>query len=168
MPVTPVIKPATHPAVRAKLPRTSKKASIPVPTPTPSRRTTKQRRQRRHALQAAILDITLVTPLIGRVPSLYHQPLPSSLYIFNHDFYNNKDIINGDISFEDTVFGTETNRQAKHLHKVHKSIIQNSQLNDEFKPIDIPNPPRPLRARLSNDCDIKRPETFFLIFIGDK
>jgi hypothetical protein len=123
MPITPAIEPATHPAIRAKLPRTSKKASIPVPTPTPSQRTAKQRRQRHHALQAAVLDITPVTPLIGRVPSPYHQPLPSSPYIFNHDFYNNKDIINSDISFKDMVFGIETNRQAKHLHKAHKSII---------------------------------------------
>jgi hypothetical protein len=50
MPVTPVIEPATYPAIRAKLPRTSKKASIPISTLTLSRRTTKQRRQRRHAL----------------------------------------------------------------------------------------------------------------------
>ena len=123
MPITPVIEPATHSAIRAKLPRTSKKAFIPVPTPTPSQRTAKQRQQRHYALQAAILDITPVTPLIGRVPSPYHQPLPSSPYIFNHDFYNNKDIINSDISFKDMVFGIETNRQAKHLHKAHKSII---------------------------------------------
>jgi hypothetical protein len=123
MPITPAIEPATHPAVRAKLLRTSKKASIPVPTPTSSRRTAKQRRQRRYALQAAILDITPVTPLIGRVPSPYHQSLPSSPYIFNHDFYNNEDIVNGDISFKDAVFGAETNRQAKHLHKAHESII---------------------------------------------
>jgi hypothetical protein len=34
--------------------------------------------------------------------------------------------------------------------------------------MDMPNPPRPLRARLSDDCDIKRPETFFLMFMGDK
>jgi hypothetical protein len=50
MPVTPVIEPATHPAVRAKLPRTSKKAFIPVPTLTLLQRTIKQRRQRRYAL----------------------------------------------------------------------------------------------------------------------
>jgi hypothetical protein len=50
MPITPAIEPATHPAIRAKLPRTSKKASIPVPIPTPSQRTIKQRRQRRYAL----------------------------------------------------------------------------------------------------------------------
>jgi hypothetical protein len=31
----------------------------------------------------------------------------------------------------------------------------------------MPNPPCPLRARLSDDYNIKRPETF-LIFIGDK
>ena len=57
------------------------------------------------------------------MPLLYYNPITSSLYIFNHDFYNNKDIINGDISFKDTVFNIETNRQAKHLYKAYKSII---------------------------------------------
>jgi hypothetical protein len=27
--------------------------------------------------------------------------------VFNHDFYNNEDIMNGDISFEDAIFGAE-------------------------------------------------------------
>jgi hypothetical protein len=98
----------------------------------------------------------------------YHQSLPSSLYVFDHDFYNNSQIINSDVSFEDAIFGVETNHQAKHLHRAYKSIIESSQLNDEFKPIDMPNPPRPLRARLSDDYNIKRPETFFSIFIGDE
>jgi hypothetical protein len=50
MPVTPVIEPATYPAVRAKLPRTSKKAFISIPILTLSRRTAKQRRQRCYTL----------------------------------------------------------------------------------------------------------------------
>jgi hypothetical protein len=38
------------------------------------------------------------------MPSLYYNPIAFSLYIFNYDFYNNKEIINGDISFKDIVF----------------------------------------------------------------
>jgi hypothetical protein len=34
--------------------------------------------------------------------------------------------------------------------------------------MDMPNPPYPLRARLSDDYNIKRLETFFLMFIGDE
>jgi hypothetical protein len=34
--------------------------------------------------------------------------------------------------------------------------------------MDMPNPPYPLRARLLDDYNIKRLETFFLMFIGDE
>jgi hypothetical protein len=33
--------------------------------------------------------------------------------------------------------------------------------------MDIPNPPRLLRARLTDDYDIKRPKTFFAMFIDN-
>jgi hypothetical protein len=34
--------------------------------------------------------------------------------------------------------------------------------------MDIPNPPRLIRARLSNSCNIKEPAIFFKMFIGNK
>jgi hypothetical protein len=34
--------------------------------------------------------------------------------------------------------------------------------------MDMPNPPRLIRARLSDDYDVKKPETFFAMFIGNK
>jgi hypothetical protein len=34
--------------------------------------------------------------------------------------------------------------------------------------MDILNPPRLIRARLSDNYNVKKPETFFAIFIGDK
>ena len=76
--------------------------------------------------------------------------------------------MNNNVSFKDIVFNIETNRQAKHLYRAYESIIENSQLDDEFKPIDIPNPPRLLRARLTDNCDIKRLKTFFTMFIADE
>jgi hypothetical protein len=57
--------------------------------------------------------------------------------------------------------------QAKHLHRAHEAIINNSQLNDEFKPLDMPNPPRPIRTRLSDDYKIDDPRSFFTMFIRD-
>jgi hypothetical protein len=66
------------------------------------------------------------------------------------------------------VYGAQTNCQAKHLYRAHESIIGSSQLNDEFEPMDIPNPPRRLRARLIDDCDIKRLKTFFAMFMADE
>jgi hypothetical protein len=32
----------------------------------------------------------------------------------------------------------------------------------------MPNPPRLIRARLLDDYNVKKPETFFAIFIGDE
>ena len=46
--------------------------------------------------------------------------------------------------------------------------MSNNQIDIDFKAIDMPNPPRPIRARLSDSCDIKNPATFFEMFIGDK
>jgi hypothetical protein len=56
-------------------------------------------------LQRQVLLDAQITPKARCIPSLYYNPTALLLYVFNHDFYNNKDIINGDVSFEDTVFG---------------------------------------------------------------
>jgi len=166
MPVTPAMEPASHPAVRARILCTAKKG---FPTPTPSRRSaTKRLNQRRRARASALRDVAPVTPSVARVPSPYHQPLPSSLYVFDHDFYNNEVIMNSDVSFEDAVFRAETNRQAKSLHKAYKAIIKSSQLDDEFEPMEMPNPPWLMRLWLADDYDILHPETFFGMFIRDE
>ena len=69
----------------------------------------------RRLVRKALLNAQ-ITPKVYRVPSLYYNPNALSLYVFNYKFYNNSDIINGDVSFKDTVFGYKTNRQQKHLH----------------------------------------------------
>jgi hypothetical protein len=148
-----------HRGGRAVLPSTP----IPLAPTTPRSTTILERRLVRGALLNA-----QVTPNAHHMPSPYYNPAASSPYIFNHDFYNNEDIINGNVSFEDVVFGYQTNRQAKHLYKAHKSIISNNQINTNFKARDMPNPPRLIRARLSNSYNIKNPATFFEIFIGNK
>jgi len=125
-PVTPANPAAIHDAVsthlRPQLPRHSRNCSKRIathrsPPPIPSTKTKKQRKQRRRALQEAD-----VAPVTAQVPSPYHQPLPSSPYVFDHDFYNNDQIMNGDVSFEDAIFGAQTNRQAKHLHRAHDRL----------------------------------------------
>jgi hypothetical protein len=54
MPVTPAIEPASYPAVRARIPRTVKKARVTTLILTPLQKTlkltTKERKQRRRAL----------------------------------------------------------------------------------------------------------------------
>jgi hypothetical protein len=121
----------------------------------------------RRLARKALLDAQ-ITPKAHRVPSLYHNPTASSLYVFDYDFYNNEDIMNGDVSFEDAVFGCQTNRQRKHLYQAHESIISNNQIDTDFEAMDMPNPPRLMRARLSDSCDIKEPATFFEMFMGNE
>ena len=168
-PVTPANPAAIHDAVSTHLrPRRGGRAVLPstlipaAPT-TPKSTTILERRLTRKAL----LDAQ-ITPEARRVPSPYRHPTASSPYVFDHDFYNNEDIMNGDVSFEDAVFGCQTNRQRKHLHQAHESIISNNQIDTSFEAMDMPNPPRPMRARLSDSCDIKKPATFFEMFMGDE
>ena len=65
---------------------------------------------KRRLIRKALLNAQ-ITPKARRVSSLYHNPNTLSLYVFNHEFYNNSEIINGDVSFKDAVFGCKSNRQ---------------------------------------------------------
>jgi hypothetical protein len=161
IPITPANPAAIHDAVSTRLRPRHGRVAQPILS-TPRSTTILERRLQRQALLNA-----QITPSDVRMPSPYCNPITSSPYVFNHDFYNNEEIINGDISFEDAVFGCQTNRQAKHLYKAHESIMENNLINTDFEAMDMPNPPRPMRVRLSDDCDIKKPETFFAMFIGD-
>jgi hypothetical protein len=87
-----------------RLPLTPIPLTPPSPS-TPQSTTILERRLERQAL----LDAQ-ITPKARRMPSPYHNPTISSPYIFNYNFYNNKYIINGDVSFKDAVFGCQTNR----------------------------------------------------------
>jgi hypothetical protein len=109
--VTPVNPAAIHDAVLTHLrPRRGDRAVLPltlilIASIILKSTTILERRLIRKALLNA-----QITPKARRVPSLYRHPTALSLYVFNHDFYNNKDIINGDVSFEDAVFSCQTNR----------------------------------------------------------
>jgi hypothetical protein len=63
----------------------------------------------RYLIRKALLNAQ-ITPKAHYIPSLYYNPTALSLYVFNYNFYNNKDIINGDVSFKDIVFSYQTNR----------------------------------------------------------
>jgi hypothetical protein len=85
--------------------------AVLLSTPIPSASTTLKSTtilERRLARQA-LLNAQII-PKARRVPSLYYNPTTLFLYIFNHDFYNNKDIINSNISFKNAVFSYKTNR----------------------------------------------------------
>ena len=116
-PVTPANPAAIHDAVSTHLrPRRSGRAvlpSIPIPSvPTTPKSTTILKRR---LVRKALLDAQ-ITPEARRVPSPYCNPNASSPYVFDYEFYNNSEIMNGDVSFEDAVFGCKSNRQRKHLY----------------------------------------------------
>jgi hypothetical protein len=114
--ITPANPAAIHDAVSTHLrPRHGGKvilllstpilSTLPLPTTLKSTTILERRLARKALLDAQI------TPEARRVPSPYYNPNASSLYVFNHEFYNNSDIMNGDVSFEDAVFSCKTNRQ---------------------------------------------------------
>ena len=115
-PVTPANPAAIHDAVSTHLrPRHSGRViplpSTPIPSTLPLPITLKSTTiLERRLVRKALLDAQ-ITPEARRVPSPYCNPNASSPYVFNHEFYNNSDIMNGDVSFEDAVFGYKTNRQ---------------------------------------------------------
>lgn len=110
-PITPANPAAIHNAMsthlrphcgsRAVLPSTP----IPLAPATPRSMTILKRR----LIRGALLN-TQVTPNTCHMPSLYYNPAALSLYVFNYNFYNNEDIINGDVSVEDIMFSYQTNR----------------------------------------------------------
>jgi hypothetical protein len=103
-PTTPTNPTAIYDAVSTHLRPRHRRVAQPIRL-TPKSTTILERRLTRKAL----LDAQ-ITPEARRMPSPYRNPTASSPYVFDHDFYNNKDIINGDVSFEDAVFGCQTNR----------------------------------------------------------
>ena len=114
-PVTPANPAAIHDAVSTHLrPRHSGRViplpSTPIPSTLPLPITLKSTTiLERRLVRKALLNAQ-ITPKVCRVPSLYYNPNALSLYVFNYKFYNNSDIINGDVSFKDIVFSYKTNR----------------------------------------------------------
>jgi hypothetical protein len=127
---------------------------------------------------------TLVTPTRGLAKRTRHRrnsssPLPawsspyrnlteSSPYIFDKGFYNNCEILNGDLTPSGATYGAANNRHEKHLHKAHKTIINRAILDDDFKPLPMPDPARLMRAHLPDSCTIDDPTTFFELFLGNE
>jgi hypothetical protein len=109
--VTPINPAIIHDTVSTHLrPRYSNKAVLPlIPIPSVSITLKSTTILERRLIRKILLNAQ-ITLKARRVPSLYHNPNTSSLYVFNHEFYNNSDIINGDVSFENTVFNYKTNR----------------------------------------------------------
>jgi hypothetical protein len=74
--------------------------------------------------------------------------------------------LNGNLDVESATYGTAHNRHAKHLRRAHEDIINSAKL-EPFKPLDMPDPPRPLRSHLPDSCKIDDPASYFEHFIGD-
>jgi hypothetical protein len=91
-------------------------------------------------------------------------PPVSSPYKFDEEFYQQGSILNGNIDVDDATYGAANNRHKKHLREAHESIINSAKLED-FEPLSMPDPPRPLRAILPDYTDVKDPGTFFDMFV---
>ena len=136
-----------------------KRVPVVVPiTPTrsrPSKRARQQRLRNDSSPPPALL-------------SPYRMPNTSSPYVFDEDFYNNSQILNGDITPGGATYGAANNRHMKHMRQIHEKVVDKAQIDDSFEPLEMPDPPRPMETRLPEDCDIREPISFFELFFGEE
>jgi hypothetical protein len=61
-------------------------------------------------------------------------------------------------------YSTINNYYRKHLYTAYKTIIKSAKLED-FKPLEMPDPPRLLYSVLPDSADVNNLGTFFNIFV---
>lgn len=84
------------------------------------------------------------------------------------DFYNNRDILNGDITPGGATYGTANKAHAKYMRTVYEEVINSAQVDSTFVPLEMPDPGRKMRTLLPEDCDIQDPISFFELFFGEE
>ena len=53
------------------------------------------------------------------------------------------------------------------MRETHERIINSAKLN-EYEPLDMPDPPRPMRSHLPDSAKVEDPRSFFDMFLKDK
>jgi Transposase IS4 len=154
-----------HPPVISRL-RPRKRPNPPTLPSTPKRRKpTKRARQGRNDSSPNLAPSSPYRLLNAQfIPGF--SLVESSPYRFDEEFYHQGSILNGDIDIDAATYGAVNNRHKKHLCSAHERIIDSAKL-EEFSPINMPNPPRPMRSHLSNSADVKDPASFFDMFLKD-
>ena len=66
------------------------------------------------------------SPTLAREPEPYYNLMPLSPYIFDADFYNNRDILNGNITPGGATYGAVNNRHAKYIRKIYEEVIDSA------------------------------------------
>jgi len=148
--------------VNSRLRPRKRKPIITAPPATPIRRArpSKRVRKRRNSSSPPALSspYRLIPPI--------DEGAISSPYQFDHDFYHERSILNGNVDSEAATYGAANNRHKKHLREAHEKIIDSAVL-EQFTPLDMPDPPRPLRAFLPDSAKVNNPGSFFDLFLKD-
>jgi hypothetical protein len=95
------------------------------------------------------------------------SPPVLSPFKFDPDFYQQGNILNGNIDAEMATYRVVNNRYIKAMRVTHERIIDNAKLN-EYKPLEMPDPPRLIRTHLLNFTNIKDLASFFEMFMKDE
>jgi hypothetical protein len=162
-PELPSLTPPQLPVLGKLRPRKRKSITPPLPaTPIRRARPSKRARKRRNSLSPPPLISSSPYRLIPPVDG----PAISSPYQFDHDFYHERSILNGNVNAEAATYGAANNRHKKHLREAHERIIDSAIL-EQFTPLDMPDPPRPLRACLPDSAKVNDPASFFDLFLKD-
>ncbi len=75
--------------------------------------------------------------------------------------------MNSNIDVDIATYRAINNRYIKAMRVAHEYIINSIKL-DEYKLLEIPNPPYLIRTYLLDFANIKDPASFFEIFVKDK
>ena len=54
------------------------------------------------------------------------------------------------------------------MRKIHEEVIDSAEIDGTFKPLEMPDPARPIRTLLPKDCDIRDPISFFELFFREE
>ena len=89
-------------------------------------------------------------------------------YIFDKEFYtNNLSILNTTIDADIANYRAAHNHYIKRLREAYEKIIDSAIL-EAFRPIKLPDLPRPIRAHLLDSCVVKDLASFFEMFLRDE
>jgi hypothetical protein len=162
----PTLPAQGHPLVITHLRRSKRVASGPPPA-TILPITPKRRRPAKKAVRNASSPAPAMSSPYALCGIQIAGPAVLSPFKFDPDFYQQGSILNGNIDVDKATCGAANNRHMKAMRGAHEHIIESAKL-DEYKPLEMPNPPRLLRTYLPDSANIKDPASFFEIFVKDE
>ena len=131
-----------HPLVISRLHSKKKKAITPPSLLAMTHRHSEQR-NKRHNSSSPPPSMSSSYRIHTSVPGYLEAHFVSSSYAYDHEFYDNGPFGNEGLDEEAVTYEAVHNRHKKHMRKAHEDIINSAKL-EPFRPLSMPDPPRPM------------------------